>query len=209
MALVRRTTPQSEAEPREEPTDPVAALSASDPGRRHRAVLELHGVTSAVPALLAGVGTETDAVVREAMLTVLAERDTPEVARALAVHLDSDDASLRTAVVEALAAMPTGVPPLLPALLADDDPDVRLMTVRVLADLPVPDAASWLVRMITDDQHPNVVAAAIDALLPAAGEEHIPVLEQARDRFPNDPFLRFTVDAMVPGLHEAGEGGVR
>jgi hypothetical protein len=30
--------------------------------------------------------------------------------------------------------------------------------------------------------------------------QHLPLLEQARDRFPADPFLRFTVEAAMPLL---------
>ena len=122
------------------------------------------------------------------------------MARSLAAHLTSDDAGLRGAVVEALAAMPVGVLPMLPGLTADTDPDVRIMTALILADLQDPSAASWLIRMVTDDPHPNVVATAIDALLPLVGEEGAELLRQVGERFPADPFLRFTVDVALARL---------
>jgi hypothetical protein len=122
------------------------------------------------------------------------------VARGLAEHLSSDDAALRTAAAEAMATMPGSVPALVPQLIADPDHDVRVMTAMVLADLPHPGSLSWLATMISEDPHPNVVTAAIDALLPAAGAEQIPLLESAMWRFPDDPFLRFTVEKAMPRL---------
>nr|WP_307854043.1 HEAT repeat domain-containing protein [Actinoplanes toevensis] len=93
--------------------------------------------------------------------------------------------------------MPISVPALVPRLLEDPDHDVRVMTAMVLADLPHPESLTWLAVMIKDDPHPNVVASAIDALLPSLGPEHTELLERAVRRFPDDPFLRFTVEAAL------------
>jgi HEAT repeat protein len=197
MGLVRK-----KAEPEEQPVelsvgDLRERLDDPDPERRREAALGLDGAAEAVPDLLDRVGVEEDAAVRDAVLTTLAAHDNDEVAGVLAVHLASDDASLRTAVAETLATMPQSVPALLPRLLADEDHDVRVMTAMVLADLQHPAALDWLAEMIRDDPHPNVVASAIDALLPSLGPEHTELLERAVRRFPNDPFLRFTVEAAL------------
>lgn len=205
MALVRRSTTDLGTPPRGDVAHAVAALAADEPACRQRAALDLRGEPTAVPALLARVGVEPDATVREAVLTALADHDDPVVASALARHLGSDDAGLRTAVAEALTAMPHGVAPLLAALTTDTDSDVRILTVLVLADLRLPETADWLARMVAEDRHPNVVAAAVDALLPMAGSEHAGVLRLARERFPDDPFLRFTIDAALSRL--AGDAG--
>jgi HEAT repeat protein len=196
MGLVRRTTERPAAEqPSVEGL--LHLLDDPDPDRRREAALGLEGVPAAVRPLLDRVGTEPEPRARDAMLTTLAGHDRPEVAESLAVHLASDDAGLRTAVAEALATMPDSVPALVPRLLADPDHDVRVMTAMVLADLSHPSALTWLAEMIRDDPHPNVVAAAIDALLPSAGPEHGDLLRSAVRRFPDDPFLRFTVEAAV------------
>jgi HEAT repeat protein len=203
VGLVRRN-----AEP---PVEPAAAEAPSaatlmaqlddpEPDCRREAALGLDTVAEAVPALLDRVGAETEPAVRDAVLTTLAAHDSPAVAEGLAEHLASDDAGLRTAVAEALAAMPRSVPELVPRLIADPDHDVRVMTTMVLADLPHPGALTWLAAMITEDPHPNVVTSAIDALLPAAGPEHAALLRAAQQRFPDDPFLRFTVEAALPRL---------
>jgi HEAT repeat protein len=198
MGLIRRTV-QQEPEQGEAPSIDtlLRQLDDSDPDCRREAALGLDGVAEAVPALLDRVVAEEQPAVRDALLTTLAAHDNDTVAEGLAVHLASDDASLRTAVAEALATMPVSVPAIVPRLLADPDHDVRVMTAMVLADLPHPAALTWLARMIAEDPHPNVVASAIDALLPSLAAEHTELLEQAVRRFPDDPFLRFTVEAAL------------
>ncbi|GAA4591539.1 HEAT repeat protein [Actinoplanes octamycinicus] len=200
MGLVRKQAPEPELPQVLDTDELVRRLDDPDPELRREAALELAGKPEAVPELLARVGLETEPRVRDAVLTTLAGHDSEAVAAGLAVHLASDEAGLRTAVAEALASMPVSTPALLPSLLAAPDHDVRVMTAMVLADLPHPEAKSWLVQMIAEDPHPNVVTAAIDALLPAASAEHIGVLEAAVLRFPDDPFLAFTVRAALPRL---------
>ncbi|GIF10317.1 HEAT repeat domain-containing protein [Actinoplanes teichomyceticus] len=203
MGLVRKQIPQSPEEPAPPSATPdelIRRLDDPDPERRREAALDLDGMPEAVPELLARLGPEQEPRVRDAVLTTLAAHDTEAVAAGLAVHLASDEAGLRTAVAEALATMPRSTPALIPDLLAAPDHDVRVMTAMVLADLPHPDAQSWLARMIDEDPHANVVTAAIDALLPAATAEHVPVLQAAARRFPDDPFLQFTVRSALPRL---------
>jgi HEAT repeat protein len=197
VGLVRR-----DQQPAAEKAAPSAAslveqLDDPDPDVRREAALGLDGSAEAVPALIPRVAGETDPAVRDAMLTTLAAHDTDEVAEALAVHLASDEASLRTSAAEALATMPGSVPAIIPRLVQDPDHDVRVMTAMVLADLPHPGALTWLADMIRADPHPNVVTAAIDALLPSITPEHTELLRDAVHRFPDDPFLRFTVEAAV------------
>ncbi|GIF18398.1 HEAT repeat protein [Actinoplanes tereljensis] len=196
MGLVRKAEPEPEL-PVVSPEDLIRQLDDPDREARRAAALGLEGVADAVEALLDRIGVEQVPAVRDAMLTTLAVHDTDRVAAGLAVHLASDDAGLRTAAAEALATMPISVPALVPRLLEDPDPDVRVMTAIVLADLPHPESLTWLAVLIKDDPHPNVVATAIDALLPSLGPEHRELLEGAVRRFPDDPFLRFTVEAAL------------
>jgi len=206
MGLVRGAVVPEQKPPEVCAADLVRQLDDPDGEVRRAAALGLGGVglggvdlggvgrAEVVAELLDRVEAEPEAAVRDAMLTTLAAHDTAPVAAALAAHLASDDARLRTAAAEALATMPVSVPAIIPRLLADPDHDVRLMTVMVLADLPHPGSRIWLATMIRDDPHPNVVASAIDALLPSFAPEHRELLERAVRRFPDDPFLRFTVE---------------
>jgi HEAT repeat protein len=198
VGLVRRNAPPPEETAAPPSTDTLMSqLDDPDPNCRREAALGLEGIGEAVPALLDRIATETEPAARDAMMTTLAAHDTAAVAEGLAVHLATDDAGLRTAAAEALATMPASVPAIVPRLLADPDHDVRVMTAMVLADLPHPESQTWLARMIAEDEHPNVVTAAIDALLPSLGPEHHDLLRAAVQRFPDDPFLRFTVEAAV------------
>jgi HEAT repeat protein len=205
MGLVRKQN-AAEAAPAALATPPLETLLLQlddlSPDCRREAALALEGSAEAVPVLLERIGTERERTVRDAILTTLAAHDTAEVAEGLAVHLASDDAGLRTGVAEALATMPRSVPALLPEWLANPDHDVRVMAAMVLADLPDPEAAKWLARMISEDPHPNVVTAAIDALLPMATVEHAPALQNAVERFPDDPFLQFLLERLLPRLAE-------
>lgn len=203
MGLVRKQAPREPEEglPEGPSTETLLGqLDDPDPDCRREAALGLDGVAEAVPELLARVGGEDDPRVLESILTTLAAHDTENVAGGLAVHLASDEAGLRTAVAAALATMPRSVPAVLPSLLAAPDHDVRVMTAMVLADLHHPEAHTWLVQMIRQDPHPNVVTGAIDALLPSATADDIPLLQEAVERFPDDPFLRFTVNGALPRL---------
>jgi hypothetical protein len=43
-------------------------------------------------------------------------------------------------------------------------------------------------------------ATAIDGLMPHVGPEHVGLLKATRSRFPQDPFLRFAVNAALTRL---------
>ncbi|QTE29355.1 HEAT repeat domain-containing protein [Pengzhenrongella sicca] len=209
MALMRTTNaarPPAEPTPQPGFDELLSRLTETDRELRRRAAFALDAAdpAAAVPALLARVGEETDPTVRDAVLTVLAGHDDLTVARSLVAHLTSEDAGLRTAVVGALSSMPGSVPHLLPALVVDPDPDVRILTAMLLADLEPPVAVAWLVEMILSDDHPNVVGTAIDSLQPYFGSEHIGLLEATRDRFRRDPFLRFVIDTALARLNGGG-----
>jgi len=181
----------------------VAGLNAADPETRRRAAVDLADEPDGVPALVARVGVERDPAVRDTVLTQLARLDSPEVATGLVPHLGSDDAGLRNAVVVAMAQMPRSVPPLVPGLLADPDPDVRILTIMMMAGLRVAELEGWLVGVLEHDTHTNVVASAVSELVPIAGPEAVDVLEAVPARFPDDPFLAFTVRAALARLRGA------
>lgn len=193
---------QTEPTPLDDPDALATRLVEPDREVRRRAVFELDesDPDAATTALLARVPEETDRIVRDAILTVLAGHDEVVVARSLVMHLHSEDTALRTAVVEALSSMPTGVLPLLPALVLDPDPGVRVLTAMILGRIDHPEAISWLVEMIAEDPRPNVVGTAIEGLMPHVGPDHVGLLKATRRCFPHDPFLRFAVDTALTRL---------
>jgi len=92
-----------------------------------------------------------------------------------------------------LRDMVPAVRPRLPALLADPDPDIRLLCCELVRELPAADATDLLCAVLERDTEPNVCAAAIEVLaeigLPAA----LPALEQCGARFSDQTFLTFAV----------------
>jgi len=181
-------------EPDGRPLDAVLAeLTGDDPELRRRAVLLLADRPGALPALIARVGVEPDRTVLEALCTQLARHDRPEVVDGLVRHLASDDAGLRTVVVDVLARTPTATARRIPQLMADPDPDVRILTVMMLGQLRLAEVEGWLAELVRTDPHPNVVSAAIGELALLAGERSEADLDAARARFPADPFIAFAV----------------
>jgi hypothetical protein len=178
----------------------LAALADDDPERRRRAVLDLADVVVALPALAMRLGVETDLTVRDALCAQLARHDRPEVVDGVIEYLASDDAGLRNAVAEVLAKTPKATAVRLPALLADPDPDVRILTVMVLGSLRLAEVQQWLSGLVVSDPDPNVVSAAIGELVPLIGTRSEQLLCQARDRFPTDPFITFSVTRALCAL---------
>ena len=211
MALVRlapadAAAPNGIDPPGERDLDALLAqLVADDPERRRHAVIDLADADGALPALLGRVGVETDRSVREAICTQLARHDVPLVVDSLVAHLASDDAGLRNAVAEVLAKTPRSTAARVPQLLADPDPDVRILTVMVLGTLRLAEVEGWLADLARSDEHPNVVAAAIGELTAIAGDRCEPVLNAVRRRFPDDPFIAFAVNRALSDL-DAGRG---
>jgi hypothetical protein len=149
---------------------------------------------------VARLGVEADQRVRDALCTQLARYDLPEVVDGVIEHLACDDAGLRNAVAELLAKTPKATARRVPALLADPDPDVRILTVMVLSSLRLAEVEEWLTGLVRNDPDPNVVSAAIGELVALIGAESEQLLYAARDRFPTDPFITFSVTRALTAL---------
>jgi HEAT repeat protein len=146
-----------------------------------------------VGALAAALMAESDPRVREAILTSLARIGGVESVEAITPHIRSDDASLRTAALDSLRAMPGAVAASLPQLLADADPDVRLLACELVRAMSGRDATRLLCDLIGVDPEPNVCASAVDVLAEVGGPEAAGALDACAGRFPNEPFLAFAI----------------
>ncbi|MEH3159756.1 MAG: HEAT repeat domain-containing protein [Sphingomonas taxi] len=172
------------------PADPVTLLDAPTASERRAAVPQLEATAQGQAALCARLAVETAPSVREAILAALIRRRTPAIARALLPLLRDEDAALRNAAIEALAEMPDEVAPHIEALLVDPDSDVRIFAGNMLAVLPHPRAAEWLLTVLADD-HVNVCAAAIDGLAEIGDPATAAALEAVPARFPGNSFIAF------------------
>jgi HEAT repeat protein len=199
MALKRSTDavrPLHEVQPRAHPRDRdglIAALVDVDAGARRRAARDLAAHPGAAPVLGARLPAEPDAAVREAMFAALAGIGDAAAARALLPLLRSEDAMLRNGAIGALAMMPEAVAPFVEAQLADADPDVRILALNLLGELPHPRSAHWAADALARESQVNVAAAAVEVLADLGGPEHAPALRAAGARFAADPFVGFAV----------------
>lgn len=144
-------------------------------------------------ALATALRSESDARVREAMLTSLARINSAESIEAILALLRSDDAGLRTGALDTLRAMGGTIREHLPRLLADADSDVRVLSCEIARAMPGPEATRILCDLLAREDNPNVCGAAIDVLAEVGEADALPGLAQCAARFPDTPFLTFAI----------------
>jgi len=150
----------------------------------------------------------TGGYARARLFAGLAARGTAEAAHEAAGYITSPDAALRNEAITALQEMGALAEAEVDALLLAAAPGTRLLAIEVTRTWPPERAAPRLARLLTDDPHPNVCAAAVDvaaetctaALLPVLA----PALAAARARFTALPFLRFAIDIASARLATGG-----
>lgn len=143
---------------------------------------------------------ENDLRGREAILAALLAIADPSAAAALARHLRSEDAWLRNACIETLQAMPAAAASVLPGLLSDPDPDVRLLATEVVRTQPTEAANVSLAGLLDAETHPNVCAAAVEVLAEVGTADAAPALLNARTRFASEAFLPLAIDTVLARL---------
>ncbi|KAA0679970.1 HEAT repeat domain-containing protein [Roseomonas genomospecies 6] len=176
--------------------DPLARLDDADPAQRRRAAHGLGERPDAVPALSARLRREEDPSVRETLLTALVRAGNREAAAALVPYLASEDVGLRNGVIESLQQMPAAVVmPEIAPLLGAADSDLRIFAAQLVGKLPHPDRLDLLAGVIDGDPHVNVCLSAVEALMESGDPAARPIVERLAARFPDDPFVAFSVDA--------------
>jgi HEAT repeat protein len=171
----------------------LAMLRSGDPDQRWSAARGVALVPAAVDALRAALASEPDTRVREAIFTSLVRIGTRESVDAVLPLLRSDDASSRTGALDALRAMIGAVRPFLPDLLADGDPDVRLLICDLVREVPAEEATRLLCAVVERELEVNVCAAAVDVLGDFGEAAALPSLMRCAARFGDDPFIAFAV----------------
>ena len=202
MPLIKRGPPGA---PNNQPqaADSAASLSDSNPETRWKAARALGGDPSSVPQLAKALAIETSSQVKEAIFTSLVLIRTDASARAAAEFVRSDDASLRGGALDALAAMPEVAQPMLPGLLADMDPDVRLLSCELVRKMAPEAATQMLGFLLKTETEVNVCGAAVDVLAEIGTPDAIGPLLACKSRFPDEAFLGFAID---DAIERAGAG---
>jgi len=166
---------------------------------RRRAAQNLRDRPDCIGLLCDRLGEEPEASVRAAILTSLVRMKSPAVAAGLVAHLRSENAALRSEVMEALQAMPDEVHPVLKRLLDDPDSDVRIFVANILSGLAHPHAPKLLARLIARDPHVNVCMAALDGLMEVGDAAMVAAIADLPRRFP-EPFVAFAATAALKRL---------
>lgn len=183
------------------PSQPPAAastnLTTGSVDARWSAARALAGKPEGVVDLAAALAGEQDARVREAIFTSLARTATAEAVEAVAAYIRSPEVALRTGALDALRAMPRAALPKLAALLADPDPDVRLLSCEVARGLSTDEATALMASLLEVETEPNVCAAAVDVLAEIGGAEALPTLHSCAERFAAEPFLVFSIRVAI------------
>jgi HEAT repeat protein len=192
MPLVRKPpTPTALQTPDDRKLSDVLATGSDD--ERWNAARGAPSLPDALPLLSDALARERVPRVREAIFTALAKIGSSESAAIALPYIRSDDASLRTAAIDALRAMPAAAAGHLPQLLTDSDADVRLLACEIARVLPADEASRTLGALIDRENNTNVCAAAVEVLAEAGSIASLPILARCADRFPDDPFLTFAV----------------
>jgi len=172
-------------------------LHADEPSRRRHAARDLAAHPQAAAALCERLGIEPAASVRSAILTSLIALRSEAAVSGLLPYLGGEDVALRNAVIEALRQMPDALQPHIRSLLENEDSDVRIFAVNVLAAMAHAEAPRWLEAVLLADPHVNVCAAAVEGLAEVGDAASRRSLTALPTRFPGDPFIAFAVQAAL------------
>jgi HEAT repeat protein len=200
MPLVKRDGPAAPGAgqaPEESVGSAIADLASSDTEVRWSAARRLGARREGVSPLAAALGTEKEPRVREAIMTALMRIGDEASVTALLPCLRSQDAGMRAAAIETLQALPEAILPFLEPLLADEDPDVRILATELARNLPAADATRILSRLLENERHPNVCGAAIEVLAEAGTSDALPALRSCAERFFSIPFLTFAASTAI------------
>ena len=172
------------------------ALHSPDSDERWSAAREVATLRGVEGDLATALAIETDARVREAMLSSLACIGTATAIEPLVSMVRSDEAALRTAALDALRLTPR-LPQVVTQLLQDPESDVRLLCCDLARALPATQANELLATLLAREPHPNVCAAAVEVLAEVGDATALGGLTSCARRFPANDFLLFAIKTVV------------
>lgn len=180
----------------------IDQLDDTDPAIRRWAARDLLAYPASTTALVARLKREDDRSVREFILTSLTRLGDDIAVAGLVEWLRSEDAVVRNEAIEAMKSLPDEVAPIMGGLLADPDPDVRIMAVNVLESLRHPHVEDWLIDVIDNDTVINVCGTAVDLLGEVGSPAARASLLRLRARYLTEPYIQFATDLALKRLGE-------
>jgi HEAT repeat protein len=200
MPLIRK--PQTGTSPPADLADVDAALQAASADERWSAARQLGGQPGHAGLLIAALGRESDARVREALFTALARDGSAEAISGILPFIRAQDAALRTAALDALATRPGAIAAHIESLLADPDRDVRILSCDLVRRLPSAEATLCLSALLARETDLNVCAAAVEVLSEVGDDRARPALEACATRFAGDGFLDYAIQVALRRIGE-------
>ena len=184
-------------------SDLLQQLESSEPAERRWAARDLVSYPEAVDALLSHIDIETDNPVQQAIFDSLQHIGGASVISGLLPLLRTEDAFVRNAAIEVLQAMPEGVAVHIVELLNDIDSDVRIFAIDILQQLAHPQTPEWLLSVLKDETHINVIATAVDRLSEVGTTDMLPELKALKLRFPDEAYLQFAIQTAIDRIEGA------
>lgn len=176
-------------------------LMSDSKDKRRWAARDITQCPGASELLLDQLAVEEDTPVRQIILSSLTQIGDQEAVNGLVECLRSEDAALRNEAIEAMKLLPQEVALIMQNLLSDPDPDVRIFSVNILESLCHPSVESWLLDVISDDEHVNVCATAVDLLGEVGSQTSLTALEALKQRFPEEPYIQFAADLAIKRIN--------
>jgi HEAT repeat protein len=206
MALIKSSHSADSANPAREQERDCASLvnNLNNPSAvtRRWAARDLVECPDSSAALVAQLGLETDASVREVILTTLTRLGDGVAVAGLVQSMRSEDAALRNEAIEAMKQLPDAVAPIMRNLLGDESSDMRIFAVNILESLKHPDVELWLREVIDNDAHVNVCATAVDLLGEVGSQEALESLQHLKLRFAGEPYIQFAANLAIKRILE-------
>ena len=179
----------------------LAALRAGSPADRRVAARDLAAHPDAAEELVAQLAVESDRAVREMIGTSLVAIGSPQTPALVAPLLRADDATLRNDAREALLLLP-GAEEVARTLLADEEPEVRMFAVEILAARLGAEAGDEIAELLEKEADVNVSGLVCEKLGEIGGVRHIDALQSVRERVDPDGFLAFVVEDVTERILE-------
>ena len=180
----------------------AAELEDADVTARRHAAQKIVTCQDGATVLIGRLQREENTAVREAILNSLLRLRDPSIISGLADCLRSENVALRNDVIEVFKQLGSQAEPVLRALLADTDPDVRIFAVNILISERYSDAEQWAIEVIERDAHVNVCAAAVDLLCEVGTEASIDPLLRLKTRFVHEAYIQFAINLALKRIRE-------
>jgi HEAT repeat protein len=177
--------------------DLKAQLYDQDVSVRRRSAKYIACYDGAARVLFHALEKEYKQEVIDAIFSALEAIVNDEVVQGLILVLRSENAAKRNKAIQVLQTMPDFVALYIIDLLNDNDSDVRLFALDILQVLPHSDTPKWLLSVLKEETHVNVIASAIDRLAEVGTLDMMDEIMSLKKRFPNEYYLCFAIDTAL------------